>query len=212
MNWYRENRWLASFLGGFGITLLLAIWFVLRAKADFADASTEFNGVAAERERLEQLNPFPDDANFINTQRVLQNYVTTLSKVKSELKSQVVPLTPLLPNEFQTRLRDAIVNTTEAARINRVQLSENFHLGFDEFTAVLPETAASPVLGQQLNQVELLVNILIDSHVDALTDLMRSAVPAKPLKAPPPPARTPATEPSKVIERSVVELAFIASP
>ena len=121
-------------------------------------------------------------------------------------------MAPLAPNEFQSRLREAILNTTERARANRVKLPDNFCLGFDEFATVLPDTAASPVLGQQLAQVELLVNILIDNRVDAIGDLKR---PAAPVESPSPAAtavRKPLTNTPRVIERSVVDIAFRASP
>src|SRR5205085_2902794 len=84
--------------------------------------------------RLEHLSPFPNEENFRKTQEALDNYVASLNKLKEELKAQSVPVSPLAPNEFQSRLRQAIVNTTEKARTNRVKLPENFHLGFDEFT------------------------------------------------------------------------------
>src|SRR5207248_10538096 len=134
---------------------------------EFSDATAQFNEVATERTRLEHLNPFPNEENFRKTQTALENYGATLNKTKEELKSQVVALVPLAPNEFQSRLREAIANVTEKARANRVKLPENFSLGFDDFTAALPDTAASPLLGQQLNQVELLINILIDNLLAA---------------------------------------------
>lgn len=213
MNWYRENRWLGNFLIAFGASLLIAVWFLFHAQGEFSDASAQFNEVATERARLEHLNPFPNEENFRKTEAALETYRTTLNKTKEDLKSQVVPLAPLAPNEFQTRLREAIANVTERARANRVKLPENFHLGFDEFTAALPDTAASPLLGQQLGQVELLANILIDNHVDAIIDLKRPtpAAPAQPI-GPAAAARKPSAEAAKVIERAVVDVAFNASP
>jgi hypothetical protein len=212
MNWYRENRWLGNFVIAFAAGLLIALWFLFHAKGEFSDASAQFNEVAIERARLEHLNPFPNEENFRKTQAALENYGATLNKTKEELKSQVVPLAPLAPNEFQTRLREAIANVTEKARANRVKLPENFSLGFDEFTAALPDTAASPLLGQQLNQVELLVNILIDNRVDAITDLKRPVTPAQPVAAAAPAQRKPPPDTAKVIDRAVVDLAFSASP
>jgi hypothetical protein len=212
MNWYRENRWLGNFLIAFAAGLLIALWFLFHAKGEFSDAAAQFNEVAIERARLEHLNPFPNEENFRKTQAALENYGATLNKTKEELKSQVVPLAPLAPNEFQTRLREAIANVTEKARANRVKLPENFSLGFDEFTAALPDTAASPLLGQQLNQVELLVNILIDNRVDAITDLKRPVTPAQSVAAAASAQRKPPPDTAKVIERAVVDLAFSASP
>lgn len=213
MNWYRENRWLGNFLIAFATALLFTIWFLFHTQGEFSDAAADFNQVATERARLEHLNPFPNEENFRKTQAALETYGATLNKTKEDLKSQVVPLAPLAPNEFQTRLREAIANITEKARANRVKLPENFHLGFDEFTAALPDTAASPLLGQQLGQVELLVNILIDNRVDAITDLKRptAAAPAQPV-GPAVAARKPSSPPAKVIERAVIDVAFTASP
>ena len=207
MNWDRENRWLGNFLFTFGSGLLIALWFLFHAKGEYSDAAAQFNEVATERIRLEHLNPFPNEENLRKTQAALRAYETTLNQVKEDLKSRVVPLGPLAPNEFQTRLREAIANVAERAQANRVKLPDKFHLGFDEFSASLPDPAASPVLGQQLAQVELLANILIDNRVDAITDLKRppralvSAVGGK-----------PSPNDAKVIERSIVDIAFTASP
>jgi hypothetical protein len=214
MNWYRENRWLGNFLIAFAAILLLAIWFLFHAKSEFSDAAANFSQVATERARLEHLNPFPNEENFRKTQAALETYGASLTKTKEDLKSQVVPLAPLAPNEFQTRLREAIANVTEKARANRVKLPENFHLGFDEFTAALPDTAGSPLLGQQLGQVELLANILIDNRIDAITDLKRppAAPPAQPISPAAAAARKPSSPPAKVIERAVIDVAFTASP
>lgn len=212
MNWYRENRWVGNFVIAFAVSLLLAFWFLFHAKGQFAEASAQFNEVATERGRLEHLNPFPNEDNFRKTQAALTNYGATLNRTKEELKTQAVPLTPLAPNEFQSRLQRAIVDVTERARSNRVKLPENFNLGFDEFTGALPDAAASPLLGQQLNQAELLVNILIDNRVDAITIVRRQTAPAEPASAASPAARKASTESPKVVEWAVVDLALTASP
>jgi hypothetical protein len=208
MNWYRENRWLGNFLIAFVAALLIGLWFVFHAKSAFADAMTEFNAAATERSRLEHLNPFPNEDNFRKTQAALENYGAELDKTREELKKRVVPQTPIAPNEFQSRLRQAILNTTERARANRVKLPEIFFLGFDEFATTLPNTAAAPALGRELAEVELLTNILIDAHVDGITGLKRVVAmePAGPATAP------KASAPSSIVERAVVDISFAASP
>src|SRR5712691_6647514 len=105
MNWYRENRWLGNFLIVFAAATLLTLWFLFHAKGDFAEASDQFNAAAAERSRLEHLNPFPNEENFRKTQLELDNYVVRLNASKAELRAQVLPVWPLAPNEFQSRLR-----------------------------------------------------------------------------------------------------------
>ena len=215
MNWYRENRWLGNFLIAFAVTALLALCFLFRARSGFTEASAQFNGAATERNRLEHLNPFPNEGNFRKTRAALDDYGATLTKLKAELRAQVLPVEPIAPNEFQSRLRRAIVNTTEKARANRVKLPENFHLGFDEFRTTLPTTAAAPLLGQELAQVELLFGILIDARVDAIAAVKRTTPPAEATAAPTPPPKkpsAPANAAPPVVERAIVDLTFTASP
>jgi len=210
MNWYRENRWLGNFLIAFGLALLVGLWFLFYARGSFADAMTEFNAAGTERSRLEHLNPFPNEENFKKTQAALGNYGTGLNKLKEELKAQVLPAAPMRPNEFQTHLRQAIATTTEKARTNRTKLPENFHLGFDEFVNALPGTSEAPLLGQELQQIELLVGILIDAKVDAITNLKRKS-PAETAASTTPPKPAPNAA-STVVERATVDLTFAASP
>lgn len=208
MNWYRENRWLGHFLIAFASALLIGLWFFFHAKGAFADAMTEFNTAAIERSRLEHLNPFPNEENFRNTQAALESYCGELEKTKEELKKRVGPQTTLAPNEFQSRLRQAILNAAERARANRVKLPETFFLGFDEFATTLPTTEAAPALGQELSQIELLINILIDAHVDAVTSSTRIV----PAEAAPPAIAPNASMPSSIVQRAIVDLSFAASP
>ncbi len=214
MSWYRDNRWLGNFVIAFAGATLLAFLFLFHAKGGFAQASAQFNDAATERTRLEHLNPFPNEENFRKTQTALDNYGASLNKLKDELRAQTVPVSPLAPNEFQSRLRRAIVSTTEKARANRVKLPANFHLGFDEFTTTLPTTAAAPLLGQELAQVELLFGILIDARVDTIGAVKRTAPPAGATAAPTPPGKPPgpANAPPAVVERRIVNLTFTASP
>ena len=215
MNWYRENRWLGNFLIAFAVTALLALWFLFRARSGFTEASAQFNEAATERNRLEHLNPFPNEGNFRKTRTALDDYSATLTKLKADLRAQVLPVEPIAPNEFQSRLRRAIVNTTEKARANRVKLPENFHLGFDEFRTTLPTTAAAPLLGQELAQVELLLGILIDARVDSITTVKRATLApqtAGAVTSPAPKPSGPANAAPAVVERAIVDLTFTASP
>jgi hypothetical protein len=210
MNWYRENRWLGNFLIAAAGAALLALWFLFHAKGNFAEASAQFAEAATERIRLEHLNPFPNEENFRKTQAALDNYSVTVTKLKEELKAQVLPVTPIAPNEFQSRLSQAVVSTAEKARANRVKLPENFHLGFDEFATTLPGSAAAAAsVGQELAQVELLLGILIDARVDAITTLKRATRPTETTARKPPGA---ANATPGAVERSIVDLAFAASP
>lgn len=221
MNWFRQNRFLGTFLIVFGIATLAALYFVWSASSSFAEARAQFDQNAAELSRLQRLTPFPSETNLRKMKTQADDYAADVNKLKDDLKTRVLPVVPMAPNEFQSRLRQAVTAISERARANKVKLPDNFFLGFDEFASALPDTAAAPLLGQQLAQVELLLNSLIDAHIEALTAFRRvppneSLLPAAtPVPGPAAAAakRTPNAAPAApAIERSEVEATFVAQP
>lgn len=216
MNWFQANRWLGRFLVAFGICALVALWFLFRAKGNFGEAKARFDETAAERNRLERRDPFPSDVNYQKLKAHIDNYSAVLRKFGEELKNHTLSAPPLAPNEFQTRLRRTMVASAEKARANKVKLPNNFALGFDEFTAALPNNDIAPLLGQELAQAELLINILVDARVDSVTGFARkNGRPNVTAAATPAPAKKPTLSPAiglKVIERNIVDLTFVASP
>src|SRR6266487_5735879 len=232
MKWFQENRWIGLFLIVVGICVLFAAILLYWTRAKWNDARQVFDTAAAERSRLQGLDPFPNDANYRKLKVHLENYSTALDQFKEELKKEVASGPPLAPNEFQSRLRQAVIATLNRAHLNNVKLPEKFQLGFDEFTTAMPKTAVASLLGQELSQIQMLINILLDAKVDGVTSFHRAALPeehevsATPVpKAAPPPARRAspvrgqkppapgaAAIAAKLVERNVVDLTFKAAP
>src|SRR5205814_8781227 len=196
MNWFRENPFWGAFIAIVGSLLLLAAGLHWWTKSSYEDAMTKYRESAAEQTRLESGNPYPSAANVGKMKTYLDNYKATLNKLKAELKTRMLTETPLAPNEFQTRLRQAIIHTAENARNSRVKLPPNFFLGFDEFVSSLPSPEDAPALGQELSQVQLLLNTIIEARVDAITAFHRLSHPGTATRTGPAPAATPRT-PSK---------------
>jgi hypothetical protein len=122
------------------------------------------------------------------------------------LKVRLAPVPPLAPNEFQSRLRVTLTAIADKARANKVKLPDRFHLGFDEFVSALPNEAAAPLLGRELEQIEWFLNSLLDARVDAVTAFRRT---------PPQGERGAAfvlPTGAKAVERNVVEATFVSSP
>ena len=217
MNWFRENPFWSAFIAIAGGGLLLAAGLLWWTKGSYEDAMAKYRESAAEQTRLESGNPYPSATNVGKMKTYLDNYKAALEKLKAELKMRMLTETPLAPNEFQTRLRQAIIHTAENARNHRVKLPGNFFLGFDEFVSSLPSPEEAPALGQELSQVQLLLNTIIEARVDAITAFRRISHPGTAPGTSPAPAATPRTpsKPSpgpKLIEQRTVEFAISASP
>ena len=217
MNWFGQNRWLGTFLIVFGIATITALYFLFSARSTSNDALARLQEAVNEKNRLERLDPFPSEANFRKMKLHLENYTATLNKLKEELKTRVPNPAPLAPNEFQARLRQSMLAVSERARTNRVKLPDNFALGFDEYTAALPNTNVAPLLGQELTQIELLMNLLIDARVDAISEFSRKPLPDEHSASPAPspsPARRPAAAPvtQDLVDRHQVDVTFASAP
>jgi len=235
MKWFKQNRWLGMFLIAVGICVLFAGILLYSTRSRWSGARQAFDKAAAERSRLQRLDPFPNDANYGKLKVHLENYGAALDKFKEELKKEVAPAPPLAPNEFQSRLRQAVIATLNRARANNVKLPDKFQLGFDEFTTAMPKTGVAPLLGQELSQIQMLLNILLDAKVDGVTSFHRAPLPEeRAVSTTPAPKPTPAparkgspargqkpgkpAEPSatastaNLVERNVVDLTFKAAP
>ena len=219
MNWFRENHFISTFLVLVGLGTLGAIWFLFSAKGDRDEASSRFNNTAAELNRLERLAPYPSEDNVRKMKAHAENYTSALAKLKDELKMRVAPVAPMAPNEFQTHLRVAVSAIAEKARANKIKLPDKFYLGFDDFAAGLPNEAAAPLLGQELVQIEWLLNSLLDAHVEAVTVFRRKPLPEEHGTAPALPAATPEAKPAgtlpggaKLLERNLIEATFVSTP
>jgi hypothetical protein len=218
MNWLRENRFLGTFLIVLGLCTLCAGWFLFSAKSDWDDAAIRFQETVAELNRLERLAPYPSGENLGKMKTHANDYATALARLKDELKTSVLPIGPMAPNEFQSRLRLAMAGVASKARANKVKLPDKFYLGFDEFAAALPNEAAAPKLGQELAQIEWLLDTLFEARVDALTSFRRTPSPdehGNALARASTPNRKPAPmtlAKSSPLERKVVEATFVSTP
>jgi hypothetical protein len=222
MKWFQQNRALGTLvIASLGCILLGAALLYWRWSV-WSDAKQTFDQSTAERNRLQGLDPFPNDANYRKLQGYLERYNAALDKFKDELKAEVAPAPPLAPNEFQSRLRQATLAVEDRARTNNVKLPDKFQLGFDEFARTMPDTAVAVLLGQELSQVQMLINILLDAKVDSIASFRRRPLPeerggsASPTPSPGQRVATaanPGASPTrKLIERNVVEISFKAAP
>jgi hypothetical protein len=100
MKWFQQNRSLGTLLVIFGFCALLAAMLLFWARSKWAAARREFDAAAAERSRLQRLDPFPSAANYEKLKVHLGNYIAALDKFKEELKKRSLPLHRLRPMNF----------------------------------------------------------------------------------------------------------------
>ena len=168
MNWFRANPVWGAITLATAIALLIALGLLWMTKGRFDAEKEQYLASVSNLRQLEASNPYPNDVNVRKMKTYLETYRTSLDKLKTELTRHVLPITPLPPNEFQMHLREAMTATAANARVHRVKLPENFNLGFPEYIAALPSTSDAPKLGQELTQIQFLLNTMIEARIDAI--------------------------------------------
>ena len=103
--WFQQNRFLGMFLVVFVLAAIGALYFLFSARSGFTDAKIAYDNTAAELNRLHRLAPFPTEANLRKMKTQAEDYSSELEKLKIDLKRRVLPVVPMAPNEFQSRLR-----------------------------------------------------------------------------------------------------------
>lgn len=221
MNWFRQNQFLGAFLAALVAATLLSGYFLLHEKGVALEQQDRLDATINELNRLRSSAPFPNEENLGKTKAQADSYRTSLQALEDELKTRMFPRPPLQPNEFQAQLRQAVLAVSERAQASKVQLPENFNLGFDEYATSLPNSLAAPRLGRQLKAIEWVVNTLVEAHVDAVTSLTRSALPEEKAGATPTPTPVKsrvgagprsAGENEKIVDSTSVNLVFTGSP
>ena len=219
MNWFEQNKFVGSFLAALALATLLAGYFLLHEKGAAGDEGARLDATMDELARLRRGIPFPNDDNLQKMKAQTEAYRTSLVTLENELKPRSFPIVPMQPNEFQAQLRQSANAVIEKGRASKVQLPENFYLGFDNYATSLPNSAAAPLLGRELKAIEWLTNTVIDAHADALTSLSRAPLAEEKAAPTPPPATVRGGKPAKpanaapgVVKSDSLDLVFAASP
>lgn len=219
MNWFRQNRFLGTFLGALALATFFSFWFLFHEKSAADAGQARLDETLNELMRLRQSTPFPNYENLRKMRGQTASYRASLLALENELNGRMFPRVPLQPNEFQAQLRLAVNDVTDHAGSARVQLPGNFYLGFDEYATSLPNSEAAARLGRQLRAIEWVVNSVIDAHVDAITKLTRMPLleETRAAAVTPPPGRVvrqtkTAPVKEKIVDAAAIDLGFSGSP
>ena len=175
MNWIKANKFLSGFLGVMLIAAGALTFLLLTAKAKYGEVSENLDTQATELNRLQSLVPFPDEANAKAMAGQKGEHQQAIVALQKNLGANELPIESLTPEQFQDRLREAVIRVKAKATGGNVALPEKgFFMGFDRYEDAPPRPEVAPVLGRDLKAMELAINLLIDSRISGLTSLERA--------------------------------------
>lgn len=217
MNWVRTNKFLAGFIAFMAVGVGVMGYLLYATQSRYSQTSQEYDSQVKELKRLEALKPYPEEANLKRFDEVRKAYGESVNS----LQASMAGLSPAVekamsPTDFQNRLRDLVSEVLKSATTNGVALPDGFYLGFEQYRQTLPDATVTPLLSQQLTQVEQIVRILINRKVDKLNSVKRAALPGESgVLATPLPgaaAEKPKATGAELIVRRVIEIGYTANP
>ena len=214
MNWARNNRFLASFLAVVIVVGAVLSYLLYSSYGHYADVSTQYDSQVAELKRLQGLPTYPNEANLKKYADVEKDYQQKVAELQSKMAAlEPAPAEPpLTPLQFQDRLRKVVEETVQHAQAGGVGLPDGFYLGFEQYRGTPPDATATSLLNIQLTELQNLVDLIIQQHVEKITAMKRALLPqeAGSSAAAPTPARRPGTpEPAApLVSTYPLEIAF----
>lgn len=173
MNWLTQNKLLSAFLILSALVALTLGYLVLGAKEGYETAQGEYANKLSELQRLQGLKPYPDEASFKKLEEQKKKQAAVIQELTEKLQAASLPMEAMTPEQFQDKLRESAIRIHAKAAQKNVKLPEKFFLGFDKYKDSPPPKDAAPLLGRQLQGLELALDHMIDDGIIALTKLER---------------------------------------
>ncbi len=177
MPWIKKNLMLV--LGGLvGLVLLFGSGFILFSEADRdTQVTTQLEEKRAEWDRLNNLNPFPDEKNI----RALKEETTRVRKVTDDLRGSIKPVdVPPVNDTFALRLliERTISDLTKEAEEAGVDLPDKYAFTFQKLRDIGGQFDSNgiPRLAEQVEQIRTLCGVLFRAKVHSLDTLRRPAI------------------------------------
>lgn len=179
MNWVRNNRFLAGFLGVIVVAGGVLGFLLFSSYGHYADVSSQYDSQVIELKRLQNLPTYPNAANLKRYEEVQKEYQQKVNDLQTKMASLDTPPAspPLTPLQFQDLLRKKVDETLQHAQTAGVGLPEGFYLGFEQYRGTPPDAAATVLLTAHLTEIQSLINLLIDQHIEKITVIKRGLLP-----------------------------------
>lgn len=179
MNPIRENPFIVIVVL---ITLVGAgalIYLLMGARTEYAEVSESYQRQEAELQRLERLDPYPNQSNLEAYKEEVARYTQEIQALERLLSGMQDEVEPMRPEAFQDRLRQMVSDFARYAQAGGVTLPSGFYLGFDRYQDRLPSEALTPLLNYQLTIIDRVLRTLVDAGIDGVTAFERVPLPGE---------------------------------
>ena len=221
MNWFKENKFLATWLIVTLIGAAVLGFLMFSARSTYAETQQRYDELSSELSRLQTAAPYPNAENLKKMEALRKEHNSAITDLQKQLAAAEFPLEPTTPEQFQDLLDKSVKRvTTRAMELGVTLPKDKFYMGFDRYERDIPPAEAAPKLGRMLKAMELVVMQLLENRVTELTALKRDPFPEEgggpaagagsPREGTGSSGRGSRDEPAAALVRQPFDIAFIA--
>ncbi len=177
MNWIKENRFLAGFIGVMFVGIAGLGYFLYAAKSHYDDVSNNYAQQSAEWSRLKHLQPYPNQEHLDKLSEQRKEHLTKVEEMEKTVAAMKLPLETVSPEQFQDRLKSAFTAFSKRAAEKGLVPDKAFYMGFETYQTVPPKPEAAPLLARELKAIEIVLNEVADAGAVELAKITREDLP-----------------------------------
>jgi hypothetical protein len=177
MNWIKENKFLAGFIAILVVGAGALGYLLYSAWGAYSDVSDQYTAQSDALKQLQARVPYPDEANLSKYKAERDDMIDATHELAASLSKMVLPIVEMTPSAFQDHLRDTLSDVSSEAVNNNVKLPEHFSMDFEKYQTSPPPAEAAGPLGRQMAALKMVMDILIDEHVDSVVSVQRTPLP-----------------------------------
>ncbi len=186
--WLKKHAMIVGFVVAFLIVLGVVVWLQQRASGEKAEIDANLAEQMSQLNHLLQTKPAPAKENI----DILKQDHAQVDHLYQELlanvaRSRIHTPPDLRPVAFLQRMASQLAKLSQAAAAANVKVVDGFAFGFSRYAGTPPTIPARnlseeetkrvvTLLVKQLSAIEKISSLLIESHVDDITQIRRSEV------------------------------------
>ena len=205
MNWIRENKFLAGFIGVMTLGIVGLGFLLMQAMGNYEAVHTTYMQKVQQLQTLQNLEPYPNQTNLDRYQDQKAVLAGVVSGLEQKLAQVQFPMDPTMtPAKFQVKLQGVVSDEIAKAKGYNIQLPDKFALGFDKYLSAPPVQAAAAPLDRELKAMQFVFDELLDGPG------VESIASNPPVNRTPLPEELGGKTPTSLLVKSPVEITFVA--
>ena len=179
MDWIKNNRFLAGYVGTLVAGVILLGGFLLMSANGYKASKAEFEDTDRKVTGLESKKIFPNSKNLADHTKEVADYKTAVDALQSTAASHQQPLrNNFSEQQFRALVADEAATIGAVAEAKELALPDEFKNGMEIYGGGAPINGeAVPLLRWQLLAIKRLVGHAADSGLDSIDELTRDKFP-----------------------------------